>query len=88
MDELAAYNARMAEDEVDKTGPDTNITSNFHIRFGSRQPKTSLEAIEAQHIDNPSFRRFRTKLNAFLNALPTVLQQVNMLPSDEVSLTN
>ncbi|KAG1856136.1 hypothetical protein F4604DRAFT_1883164 [Suillus subluteus] len=84
VDELAAYDARMDEDEVDKTGPDTNIASNFHIRFGSRQPKKSLEAIEEQHIDNPSFRRFRTKLNAFLNALPTVLQQVNMLPSDEV----
>ncbi|KAG2120420.1 uncharacterized protein F5147DRAFT_785151 [Suillus discolor] len=84
VDELAAYDARMDEDEVDKTGPDTNITSNFHIRFGSRQPKKSLEAIDKRHIDNPSFRRFRTKLNAFLNALPTVLQQVNMLPSDEI----
>ncbi|KAG1801818.1 hypothetical protein EV424DRAFT_1474720 [Suillus variegatus] len=85
VDELAAHDARMAEDETDKTGPDTNITSDFHIRFGSRQPKQSLEAIEERHIDNPSFRRFRTKLNAFLNALPAVLQQVNMLPSDEIT---
>ncbi|KAG2103089.1 uncharacterized protein F5147DRAFT_580627 [Suillus discolor] len=84
LDELAAYDARMDEDEVDKTGPDTNIASNFHIRFGSRQPKKSLEAIDERHIDNPSFRQFCTKLNAFLNALPTVLQQVNMLPSDEI----
>jgi hypothetical protein len=78
----------MDEDEVDKTGPDTNIASNFHIRFGSRQPKKSLEAINEQYIDNPSFRQFCTKLNAFLNALPTVLQQVNILPSDEVSLSH
>ncbi|KAG2050455.1 hypothetical protein BDR06DRAFT_983998 [Suillus hirtellus] len=71
-------------DKVDKTGPDTNITSNFHIRFGSRQLKKSLEEIDERHIDNPSFRWFHTKLNAFLNTLPTVLQQVNMLPSDEI----
>lgn len=88
MDELAAYDARMAEDKINKTGPDTNITSNFHIKFRSRQPKKSLEVIEEQHIDNHSFRWFCTNLNAFLNALPTVLQQVTMLPSDEVSLTN
>ncbi|KAG1864088.1 hypothetical protein C8R48DRAFT_672801 [Suillus tomentosus] len=67
-DELAAYDAWMDEDEVDKTGLDTNITSNFHIRFGSKKLK----------------KRFCTELNAFLNALPTVLQQVNMLPSDKI----
>ncbi|KAG1774375.1 hypothetical protein EV702DRAFT_1180794 [Suillus placidus] len=45
VDKLAAYNAWMDEDEVDKTGLDTNIASNFHIRFGSRQPKNLLRQL-------------------------------------------
>jgi hypothetical protein len=82
VDELDAYNTQMAEDETD---PDTNVPSNFHVRFGSKQPKKSLETIEEQHVNNPSFRHFRRKLNAFLNALPAVTQHVNMLPFDNVS---
>jgi hypothetical protein len=72
----------MAKDETD---PDTNVPSNFHVRFGSKQPKKSLETIKEQHVDNPSFRHFCRKLNTFLNALPAVTQHVNMLPSDNVS---
>ncbi|KAG2081487.1 hypothetical protein BD769DRAFT_1657222 [Suillus cothurnatus] len=79
VDELDAYNTQMAEDETD---PDTNVPSNFHVRFGSKQPKKSLETTEEQHVNNPSFRHFRRKLNAFLNALPAVTQHVNMLPFD------
>ncbi|KAG1867364.1 hypothetical protein F4604DRAFT_1881653 [Suillus subluteus] len=82
VDELDTYNTQMAEDE---TNPDTNIPSNFHVRFGSKQPKKSLETIEEQHVDNPSFRHFRRKLNTFLNALPAVTQHVNLLPSDNHS---
>ncbi|KAG1726420.1 uncharacterized protein EDB91DRAFT_1239645 [Suillus paluster] len=78
VDELDAYNTRMAKDEDNENDPDTNVPSNFHIRFGSKQPKKSLEAIETQYIDNPSFRRFRTKLNAFLNSLPTITQQAQV----------
>ncbi|KAG1884129.1 hypothetical protein F4604DRAFT_1878866 [Suillus subluteus] len=82
VDELDTYNTQMAEDETD---PDTNVPSNFHVRFGSKQPKKSLETIEEQHVDNPSFRHFCRKLNTFLNALPAVTQHVNMLPSDNHS---
>ncbi|KAG1847173.1 hypothetical protein DFJ58DRAFT_663442, partial [Suillus subalutaceus] len=62
MDELDTYNTQMAKDETD---PDNNVPSNFHIRFGSKQPKKSLEIIKEQHVDNPSFRHFCTKLNTF-----------------------
>ncbi|KAG1735740.1 uncharacterized protein EDB91DRAFT_1083640 [Suillus paluster] len=86
VDELDAYNTQMAKDEDNENDPDTNVPSNFHIRFRSKQPKKSLEAIETQYINNPSFRRFCTKLNAFLNSLPAITQQarVNMLPLDEL----
>ncbi|KAG2033410.1 hypothetical protein BDR03DRAFT_872154, partial [Suillus americanus] len=82
VDELDTYNTQMAEDETD---PDNNVPSNFHVRFGSKQPKKSLGIIKEQHVDNPSFRHFRTKLNTFLNTLPAVTQHVNMLPFDKVS---
>ncbi|KAG0705638.1 hypothetical protein DFH29DRAFT_980865 [Suillus ampliporus] len=87
VDELDAYNTKMAEDldEDDENVPGTNVPSNFHIRFGSRQPKKSLEAIEKEYVDNPSFRQFHTKLNVFLNALPTITWQVNMLPLDKIT---
>ncbi|KAG1842560.1 hypothetical protein F4604DRAFT_1938774 [Suillus subluteus] len=70
----------MAKDEDDQ---DTNIQSSFHIKLGSKQPQMSLGAIEERYIDNPSFRRFRTKLNVFLNTLPAITQLVNMLPLDK-----
>ncbi|KAG2351192.1 hypothetical protein BDR07DRAFT_1502290 [Suillus spraguei] len=73
----------MAEDEDSENDQDTHIPSSFHIRFGSQQPQMSLEAIEEQHINNPSFRQFHTKLNAFLNTLPAITQLVNMLPLDK-----
>ncbi|KAG1849092.1 hypothetical protein C8R48DRAFT_677145 [Suillus tomentosus] len=69
----------------DKTDPDTNVPSNFHVRFRSKQPKKSLETIEEQHVDNPFFRHFCRKLNTFLNTLPAVTQHVNMLLFDNHS---
>ncbi|KAG1761876.1 hypothetical protein EDD22DRAFT_731513, partial [Suillus occidentalis] len=59
VDELDTYNTQMAKDE---TSSDTNIPSNFHIRFRWKQPKKSLETIEEQHVNNPSFRHFHRKL--------------------------
>ncbi|KAG1761220.1 hypothetical protein EV702DRAFT_1053130 [Suillus placidus] len=74
VEELDAYNTQMAEHETD---PDNNIWI--------EATEKSLEIIEEQHDNNPSFRHFRTKLNRFLNALPAVTQHMNMLPFDKHS---
>jgi hypothetical protein len=48
------------------------LESSFHIKLGSRQRISSINAIQQAHIEDLAFHQFHTKLNCFLNTIPII----------------
>ncbi|KAG2112434.1 hypothetical protein DEU56DRAFT_874374 [Suillus clintonianus] len=86
LNDLDDYNARKEASalggsdldlDADDTAPDETVNmprseSSFHIKLGSRQCISSINAIQQAHLEDPAFHQFHTKLNRFLNTIPII----------------
>ncbi|KAG1781489.1 hypothetical protein EV702DRAFT_1041997 [Suillus placidus] len=87
LNDLDDYNARKEAStlddsdldlDVDDAVPDERVApgpeSSFHIKLGSHQGISSINAIQQAHIEDPAIHQFHIKLNCFLNTIPVITQ--------------
>ncbi|KAG1738319.1 uncharacterized protein EDB91DRAFT_1237726 [Suillus paluster] len=87
LNDLNDYNARKEasalggsdlDSDADDTAPDERVTprlestGSFHIKLGSRQHISLINAIQQAHLEDPAFHQFHTKINRFLNMIPII----------------
>ncbi|KAG2157550.1 hypothetical protein DEU56DRAFT_722843 [Suillus clintonianus] len=87
LNDLDDYNARKEasalggsdlDSHADDTAPDERVTprlestGSFHIKLGSRQRISSINAIQQAHLKDPAFHQFHIKINHFLNTIPII----------------
>ncbi|KAG1736663.1 uncharacterized protein EDB91DRAFT_1238031 [Suillus paluster] len=56
----------------ERVTPRLESTGSFHIKLGSCQHISSINAIQQAHLEDPAFHQFHTKINRFLNTIPII----------------
>ncbi|KIJ58589.1 hypothetical protein HYDPIDRAFT_178048 [Hydnomerulius pinastri MD-312] len=98
--EIATYDAHMSRsgspgvDEDDVGDMDSNqLHETSHVHLGAKQKRSTLQAVEEQHIDDEAFRNFQSRLSIYMTntckaldiPLPTGARSIEFLPDDEVT---